>query len=105
MKYSISKLVLMVFLTTFCSSLVHAQTVPQKSGASQFKILKHKRPIGPGKFSVGPSKPRGHEYKHDSDKQLDIWVSRCNKAGGGMELGDDGNYRCVGTDGKDIDNW
>ena len=98
-------MVLAVAIVT--TSTVNAQSVPhQNSGSSTLKM--HKRvvpPKGSGKFSAGPATSTTHKYEHDSDKQLDIWVSRCNDAGGGMELGDDGNYRCVGTDGKDIDNW
>lgn len=101
------KLAMVVAVAVLTTSTVSAQSVPhQHGGAGTLKM--HKRvvpPHGPKKFSAGPNQSTADKYEHDSDKQLDIWVKRCNKAGGGMELGDDGNYRCVGTDGKDIDNW
>ncbi|WP_172295658.1 hypothetical protein [Pseudoruegeria sp. HB172150] len=42
---------------------------------------------------------------HDSDAQLDVWVQRCNDAGGGMSTGSDGNYDCTGADGQPIDDY
>lgn len=78
------------------------------SAASSPTVLKQ-RPAGPsmpGKFAApgGGNKPQAG-YEHDSDEQLDVWVARCNKAGGGMELGNDGNYRCVDPQGNDINDW
>ncbi len=78
------------------------------SAASSATVLKP-RPAGPstpGGFANpgGGAKPTGG-YQHDSDEQLDIWVARCNKAGGGMELGQDGNYRCVDPQGNVLNDW
>jgi hypothetical protein len=59
----------------------------------------------PARGFATPGGRTGTGYKHDSDPQLDIWVKRCNDAGGGMELGRDGNYNCVDPQGNDIENW
>ena len=85
-----------------------ALTASGVSAGTPSKTLKL-RPTGPSAptgFAApgGGSKPTSG-YQHDSDAQLDIWVARCNKAGGGMELGNDGNYRCVDPQGHDIQDW
>lgn len=41
----------------------------------------------------------------DSDEQLDVWVARCNEAGGGMVTADDGNYECHDSGGTPIEDW
>lgn len=80
---------------------------PEISGARP--MLKQKQLQPP----VAPVSPRGANFasrsqqphqgiKHDSDEQLDVWVARCKKAGGGMILRDDGNYDCVGPHGYPI---
>jgi hypothetical protein len=79
------------------------------SAASSPGTILKPRPSGPsapGNLAApgGGAKPTAG-YQHDSDAQLDIWVARCNKAGGGMELGNDGNYRCVDPQGHDINDW
>lgn len=78
------------------------------SAGAPTKLLKQRPngPSAPGGLANpgGGSKPTAG-YKHDSDKQLDIWVSRCKDAGGGMELGDDGNYRCVDPQGNVLNDW
>ncbi|MGH1439382.1 MAG: hypothetical protein ACRBBR_04645 [Cellvibrionaceae bacterium] len=71
--------------------------------AEKKKPLQHqvKRfPRGSSTFGVQSQGRQG--LVHDSDKQLDVWVARCNKAGGGMILRDDGNYDCVGPHGYPI---
>ena len=42
---------------------------------------------------------------HDPDPQLDIWVQRCNDAGGGMSTGGDGNYHCTDANGNEIEDY
>jgi hypothetical protein len=41
----------------------------------------------------------------DSDEQLDVWVQRCNDAGGGMSTDETGNYTCTGSDGNEIRDY
>jgi hypothetical protein len=93
----------------FMATAFVALAASSVSAASSPTVLKQ-RPAGPtmpGKLAApgGGGKPGTAGYQHDSDAQLDIWVARCNKAGGGMELGNDGNYRCVDPQGHDIDEW
>ncbi len=42
---------------------------------------------------------------HDSDPQLDVWVTNCNDAGGGMSTDETGNYTCTGADGNEIEDY
>ena len=85
-----------------------ALTASSVYAASPSKTLKPGPggPKAPSGFAApgGGNKPNA-EYEHDSKEQLDVWVARCNDAGGGMELGRDGNYRCVDSQGKDIEDW
>jgi hypothetical protein len=66
------------------------------------------RPVGP-KAPTGYAAPGGENTSagiiHDSDEQLDVWVARCNKAGGGMSTADDGNYECRDSDGNEIEDY
>jgi hypothetical protein len=66
------------------------------------------RPVGP-KAPTGYAAPSGQDtsaaINHDPDAQLDIWVQKCNDAGGGMSTGGDGNYHCKDADGNEIEDY
>lgn len=64
------------------------------------------RDTGPGGYAAGEDNGRGQQAQvDDSDEQLDIWVQRCNDAGGGMSTAGDGNYDCIDPDGNTIDDY
>lgn len=90
------------------ATVLVALTASSVSAGSPSKLLKP-RPGGPaaptGLAAPGGGGKPNAGYEHDSDEQLDVWVARCNDAHGGMELGRDGNYRCVDAQGNDIEDW
>ncbi|WP_420345930.1 hypothetical protein [Pelagibius sp.] len=83
-----------------------ASTAAADTATKQIKVWPH-GPKAPTAFAApqGNDEPSRAGLQHDSDKQLDVWVQRCNDAGGGMTLSDDGNYDCVGSDGNNIDDY
>lgn len=78
-------------------TIASKKLVLQKQPLKQ-KVHRHSR----GSSTFGTQSQGNKGLKHDSDEQLDVWVARCNKAGGGMILRDDGNYDCVGPHGYPI---
>jgi len=102
-------------LPLFLLSLIGAGSIsPAFAGSSsdltkndtlsvQKKPLQHQvNRLPRGGSNLGVQSKERHGLVHDSDEQLDVWVARCNKAGGGMILRDDGNYDCVGPHGYPI---
>ena len=63
-------------------------------------------PKAPSGFAT-PDGGRGTSaaIDHDPDPQLDIWVQRCNDAGGGLRTGGDGNYHCTDSNGNEIEDY
>ncbi|MGK7754906.1 MULTISPECIES: hypothetical protein [unclassified Roseovarius] len=53
----------------------------------------------------GNGRPGTHGLDHDTDAQLDVWVARCNDAGGGMVTAPDDNYECHDRNGDPIQDW
>ena len=97
----VSRAILTTAFLAFAASAAGAQTATK-----QLKMP----PIGP-KAPNAIAAPQGGNggqragLQHDSDEQLDIWVQRCNDAGGGMSTGGDGNYDCTDADGNAIDDY
>ncbi len=55
--------------------------------------------------NIGGNRGESSAVIHDSDEQLDVWVQRCNDAGGGMSTGGDGNYTCSDSNGNEIEDY
>lgn len=96
----LSRAVLATALVALGISTAAAQSAPQQLKPG---VHKPKAPIGFATKPGGPPQRAG--YEHDSDAQLDIWVQRCNDAGGGMITGEDGNYDCIDSSGNSIPDW
>jgi len=95
----VSKAILATVLVAFAAT---AQAGQAPSKGQKLRPLGPKAPTGYVASGSGGSKPTAG-INHDSDAQLDIWVQRCNDAGGGMSTGGDGNYSCTDANGNEID--
>ncbi len=94
-----------VLATAF--AVVAASSIAAQAATKEIK-LRPMNPTAPSSMAApmkGSGEPSRAGLQHDSDEQLDVWVQRCNDAGGGMTLSDDGNYDCVGSDGNNIDDY
>ena len=99
-----SKAILATALIAFAATAAtaHAGQVPTKG--QKLRPIGPKAPTGYVAPGTGGAKPTAG-INHDSDDQLDIWVQRCNDAGGGMSTGGDGNYTCTDANGNEIEDY
>lgn len=88
------------------ASAVASSAAMAETAQPQKLRLPTRGPKRPGSIAAQPGGGgQNTAYEHDSDEQLDVWVKRCNDAGGGMSTGSDGNYDCKDSSGNSIPDW
>ena len=99
----LSALAILASTNTVTAQGLYLKKSSDQVGMHEYKSQKRSQP-GLGNFKAKGSADT-HGLQHDSDEQLDVWVARCNDAGGGMVLASDGNYDCHDANGNDIEDY